>query len=1606
MTARRASLALAAAAALAAAPASDAASATPDTVARGLDLFIQAPSRGAPGGVLPVQVLAYGFPSVVSLRPLDGAAVEAVWDPESLGKVSSVPAPVRVTTDPQGRAHLDVPIPDGPARSLTLLLGVRVGDRARTQSITVERYRPYEVDLLVPDSRVVPGGATSAWIVVRSASTGQPVPATPVEVRLLEGGLARHKTVVTTDAAGTAMARVPIPWTDEPSWSWQLEAQTIAQKTGTSASGSVTLTPREETPGAPQMLASWAEGDVRAGEKVAFTVRIRDGAGQPVAGLPVRTWVGPKGTSPPDDKTEWEKASTLSRTDPAGEIRGEATAPSTVVQGVGSSLRLVARATLDGHDLSQDTSVSVDNPTSSATLEPEAGAIVPGLEQRMLLRVLDARYDPVAATFTVEGDGLRATVTTDAHGEAEVTWKPPHDLGAMRNVGPCAGGVAAAVLVRPVGDVPALASRRGPFELCVQVSRDAAGIVRTEPLLARQGDRALVRVFEAGKGAPGGAPWSVVVETDNSAAARSAWIDDGERGGGIELGAGAPGIWGVSAASPRAGGPARVVGGGVMVAPRVLPALTAKLAGGRATPKGTVDVELALGDGHGRGLPGTIAAVMVDLHGGGSVSGLVALDTRSRLCGRAGIEPERCDPFLEGDPALEPLRRAALSARTAASVPPVRDPGGTAREELNEAFGEVLRSLEGAVFEAAESPDRLADVRRRGPGGGWQFNPELMTLVTAAMSEAPMTPGGEPLALGDLLAIDPQVTFDNVARRITRLKLFRVLAAARAYRRERMLDPDEPALSDPNALLRRLVRDGRVEESLLIDPWGGTLQFVKTGAAPFPFLTVTRGFALQAPGPDGRIGTGDDVRDPFERVLRSGSPYARAVSEDRLVDAKFDMEVSEETVSAWQSLIESLTGTALGGLGLTGTGEGGGGRGEGIGLGRIGTIGHGAGRSSFGIPTGVAFWSPPRRTDKDGRLRISVPLGDAETTWRIGFVGVPDGATPATTTLDVPVALPLSARVDTGAAWIEGDVMDAAVMVRNRGAGPVRAALAFEARGSVSLVDPRQAQATVEVAAGGAAVTRVRLKARAPGRAELAVRLSAPGVSADALLHAWDVRPAGELTDMTSSSWVGAGAPVSLSVPVAGKRIRLTGEPRVVLERGVDWALEAALGAMDPDRLSSPDAMADAVEVGSRLMRWATTRRGERSPLAVRAGELSRRAMGRLHAYRQGRKGSPYWAAVARARALAPIELAAELPKPDGTCPPKRPPIDEALDALDAEPAPAAGVAEACWDAFVTDTVTAAIQGGDRVELARAVLALAERPHRAAAAAALADRLREAVKLRASGGVTLPDGQASERASRAIVYAALLRAASLGKPVAPAERLAAWLGVQRDGRGGYGSALATRSAVRALLSHDDGADSAPGAPGRAPHESAPSAPSPATPTQVTIISGGVRREVTVGPSARISLPLDASATRVEVTAVGPGVVARLERPVLRLWSSPPDDASSPVRMEITWPARARAGKTGVLGVSLRHTLDRPAVIDARIPLPPGVSLAEPVNGVHQIQGTLVVRAELDSSRLQTLLEIPVRFALAGTLTAPEARARVAFEDLARAVAPARPVRIE
>jgi hypothetical protein len=322
------------------------------------------------------------------------------------------------------------------------------------------------------------------------------------------------------------------------------------------------------------------------------------------------------------------------------------------------------------------------------------------------------------------------------------------------------------------------------------------------------------------------------------------------------------------------------------------------------------------------------------------------------------------------------------------------------------------------------------------------------------------------------------------------------------------------------------------------------------------------------------------------------------------------------------------------------------------------------------------------------------------------------------------------------------------------------------------------------------------------------------------------------------------------------------------------------------------------------------------------------------------------------------------------------PPQDSGSESLDLEPAPTPDVLP-CWGAYVSDSTHAVEHSGDPERIALAILALVEREHRAAMATSLVEQLRTMVHLHAGGELRAASGL-GERSARSIVYAALLRAQRFGHSPASADALFAQIAVLRDVTGGYGSSRATLAVLRAMLSSQ--------LEGRGV-------------TRARVMG----RTVDVPESGDVALILPEGALSVWVETEGPGVIARLERPVLRLWSRPPPSASSPVSLDVVWPSEVKAGATGLLRLVIRHGGDELLDVDARIPLPPGVTLAAPTAGAAQLQGVLAVRRAVSGTG--AVIEVPARFALSGTMTVPEANARLTRAPAAPAVAPARAISI-
>lgn len=1560
-------------------PGPTARAASPDAAsARGLDVLVAGATSAAPGATLDVALQVVGYRTVLDAAPIEGATVELSWDPAQL-KVA--PPAVRLETDAGGRASGQVVMPRT-GEDARLLVTARHGGRTRTRTITVGRQEPVEIDVIAPETFVVPGTRIGAWVRVRDRALGRRLGGVPIVAEMLDGGVSRERVRAVTDATGSALVFVHVPRVaDGAGVSWSLRA---SLEDGSGAQ-SVGLAPREETPAQPDLDVVWDGPTVDPGAIAGATIRLRDASREPLVGAAIEWTVT---TLHPEDETvdDWE-AAREGRTDHEGRLHVRWTAP-TAVAGAGLGVRIAARVTVAERTLERSAVVQV-RPRGGASFvaQPEAGPLVPGIPQRVLLRVRGDDGKPVSGPARATGDGLGADVVLDAAGEAEITWTPPRDVGSRRDVGPCARSVAATITVEERSG--RLARSGGRAFACVTVDRQREALLHVEPTVARAGERIQVRVVPRTPGSAARPTVIVLAPQDRDmGTARAVWIPDGEAGASVELPPGPAGAWSIGAHTPRPGAPALAATGAVLVAPRMVPRIAARVVGGRIAAGGEVEIEARLTDDAGRPVDGLVAGMLFDAFGGAGSDELLRLDSRVALCEAAAIDRARCEDAWRGDAAAGALVRGGLATLRdgAGRVDPVVDPGRTAKPELEAAFAATLKSLEGAVFEASSSPERLIDARRDGARGR-TFNPELFRIVTASLATPPTTPGGEPIELADLVAIDPQVRFDVVARRVTRLKLFRVLQRVRDHRHARDLDLDEPVLADPDALLARLTTAGDLEASALLDPWGGTLTFRRArGGGGAPSIASLPGWELASPGPDGRPGTGDDVADPFARVVTSGSPYARALDEDAVVLARSDVRVAAETVHAWSALLERSTGTSLGNVA------------HGEGHGRLG----GSHRTKPpSVRMGATMvdrrarepaWELPSRT-VNGVVRLRLPLGSLDTTYRVVVVGLADGGDPAVTLVDVPVATPIAAQVETGTRWIEGDELEVPIRVRNRTAAPVRLAAHVVARGAASLVAGEPPSRPIEVPGRGTAVVHARIRAARAGEGVIEVTLrDAAQRTVDAVRATVPIERQGRRVTLSRSRWVDGEQTIPLLAPGAGERA--LGPTRLVVESGVDEAVASALRALDPDVLVTRDALVDAIETGTRV-RLHAVEHGD-DDLARRASALVERARGRL----QGQALDPRSAEVRRAHLFVEVRghepagppCDADAPAEGGTAARSRDVAEDvarSIALLEAEPAGQQGSSASCWEALATDTADAVGRRSDPVEMARLVLAFAERTHRREETRILAVRLARLVALTAAGHVALPAPHGERREARAVVLAALLRAATEGARLpAPREALRGWLLVQRDGSGAFGASTATRSAVAALL-----ADLPRGAAaGRAlevtelDDDGDPLAPG--------------RRLRIGGPPAGSSMVLAPAAHEVRVVGRG-GALVRLEREVLRAASPSAELLESPLRVTVEWPARPRAGGEGVLRVAVRSLRAADGQAQVHVPLPAGVSLAEPVEGVRAIPGALLVATRAQSTDEPLPARIPVRFALAGQLAVPEATARLAEEAGSAAYAPPR-----
>lgn len=841
----------------------------------GLEMGIEGALRVSRGGRLRWFVTVYEVVHGRTLRPAADATLSAQASfhrKEPLAKA---------LTDVHGRAQLaiDIPADEELGRSFSLAVKVRAKQVTRQFDVTIEVAPRYRTELEVDRQVFAPGETIFTWGRVMDETLERPAAHREVRVAALakNGQPIAAAVTLTTDAAGVFHHWLPAPAAEGASFA--IEA---ALTDGTASAKKAGLTTARVKLPALVVKCAPLTPVVAPGTQVQVDVVVRTADGRPVPRAGLTGLSLPSGKAKPvpqvftDDqgraRLPWEVSTNEALADVTGEVQA-------VREGYGTG--------------SGKVQVRVSRRTHTLSWAVEGGTLVPGLPGQLIVRLHRPDGQPLVDTaLRLTGGRLTpATARTDDQGVAVLaTTLGPARAAASAS---CTGDTVAAALLHLGAEEE---------ELCLPVDPDATVRVQA-PLLLEAGRAVGVRLQRVAAVAQ--APVEVAL-LKRQAAGHWLPIAQAIAAAGssrilLEVPAEALGLLWLRA-RPLVG-PLRqeIRGGGLTVwsTPGRAPRL------GLSPGKGEVQVTLDEASSEASGFilalpvaagqellarlgdptraPGSFASL-------GQLQGYLAAQTPTDEVVSAVLRdgvimplPAPADPVVQGR---------------------LRDPRRAQERFVRGRLARILKAIEQQIEHRI--PDKLDAVAFHGPGG-WRFNREILNLLLPELqAEGLVGLDGSPLTIEALQALDPAITYDNAARRITRERLFQLYFALEHFVRRKELGYAWARRGDPGRWLLGLI-DGsdagehdQVKRETLFDAWGHpfALQRIRGEKARFRFLEPVPGWEIVSAGPDGRLDTADDLAAPFARILASGTIYGEAVGEDLLLSRLQQVELGRATIGA------------------------------------------------------------------------------------------------------------------------------------------------------------------------------------------------------------------------------------------------------------------------------------------------------------------------------------------------------------------------------------------------------------------------------------------------------------------------------------------------------------------------------------------------------------------------------------------------------------------------------------------------------------------------------------------------------------------------------------
>ncbi|WP_169791682.1 MG2 domain-containing protein [Sandaracinus amylolyticus] len=1229
----------------------------------GYELALHGSTAAERGAMVRLHGTAYEVQGLSDLRPTPGLELDVTLTQQRrVGHGREVVLRAHARSVEQGRVTIEVPVPLEDLAAPWIEVHVhRAGIAGRVFRFPMTQLAARGVDVLTDRNRYQPGETVRVWSLVRAVRDRAPIPSAPIVFRLhdQQGTMVAERRTE-TGASGAASVEIVIPeGAALGRWTVQAQAEgaplaaraiTIVRRTVERLAVEVTLDREVLEPGAP----------------LGGRVRVTTPSGTPVRGARVSLTVGDENASPLELVTDDEGIAVI-----------DARAPS-FLAGDAAPRQVIARVSHAAHGtLVGSAAYTLARTRWLVAATPEAGGLVPEIDTELYLAVSDPRGRPISQGVELEVRGLgvpngRATARTDAHGLASVRVRLPRGAAARAQGGACAGQPATSFEVE-VRTQPASTLAT----VCARVALEAGVLARARTPVVAPGSRVEIELIRR----PRANGRLVLVEAlANDRAVAAAWGDASARSVTLVLPADVQGVLRVRARPVSAADASRPMGelGAALIERGTITAILVRPADAFAldvTPERELhrvreraDVAVRASVSPERGWIALLARDEA-AHGGESDFALewIAGELRDVLRGPFDATNER---YVRASLASSlPLDGAVTQPAPLVQEPwdthesptgsaPVlaggvlRDPIA-AREELRRrGLAPVMHAIERAVAQLGS--DRAArDALVRTSGTRVELRPDVVERVVAMHLLAPsqaLTLGGQPLTLAMITAADPSFTFDRIARRVARERLVRLLVAL-----TRFANPDDDAAlrasagEPPERWLARVVQLGMLPADALIDPWGRPFALRRVGGRGPALVVSSRAvdYELASPGPDGRAGTADDVRDPFERAVPARTPYAVISGEDRLMEQLSRLAPGERVLQALVTAYRRLglaaeeerragpvTATvsesdirlqaeladmqaeadrmareieqqAMGGAAASGESvaydfaddaEGGRGRrardapareapqaqapAQPVAPDRLQAMGSVV-REEF---PATLFFVGEVALDASGTARITIPLADALTTYRLeaigwttsGWITSGRGRVRVDQEAMVDAPVPPAARI--------GDLMRLPVRVQNRTTEPLRARFEITIEGAAGLdVEPL---APIEIPPGDSREAIAVVRARAAGEGAIVVRaLREDGTALDAVRRPIVVIEDARRVVEQRRELVGSGDEITIDVPARALQ-RGPGQLRVAVGGAIvgdpaEWASDGdavqAAWALAMARRPMPDVARDAV---------------------------------------------------------------------------------------------------------------------------------------------------------------------------------------------------------------------------------------------------------------------------------------------------------------------------------------------------------------------------------------------------------------------------------------------